>query len=138
MIRKIIGIFMLLIVTFIPLSRASESVSECNIFEITDAKILILGNPTGASFAGEGIIGCLFLFTPIYVDINFTLSFEWKSSYESAKIFINEEKQILTEPVNITVTGFYGFGLPKAYFLFGIMQSEIYIGTGNIIITSID
>jgi len=142
--KKIIGIcvFTLLITTVIPLISATETSSEWNIFEITNAKIFIRGKPDYYSIAGRFCN----IFSPIFINAWIHLNFSMNWSSKIPKVIVNGEQITIEEPFTITIENFTGFGTPALagplrvkfwllrFLLFGVM----YIGKGDITITQLE
>ena len=144
--KEIVGIFvcMLLITTIIPVSTATDTDTEYNTFEITDAKIFIRGRPQAITIAG----GLYLIISPIFINAIIWLEFPLNEIFpKPPKVIMNGERLTIEEPVKISMENFTGFGTPAftglfrtyyflilRYFLFGVM----YIGRGDITITPLE
>jgi hypothetical protein len=142
--KKLSGIFvcMLIIATIIPINSATETRSEYNTSEITDAKIFIRGKPDSVSITG----GFLTLISPIFINVRIHLNFSMIWSSRIPKVVVNGVKLPTEEPFTITMENFTGFGTPASsgalrikfwllrFIIFGLM----YIGIGDITITPLE
>jgi len=139
--KKLIGMFvcMLLIATIIPVTTATETSSEYNTFEITDAKIFIRGQPDSISTFPVKI-------SPVFINAWIHLNFSMIWSSRIPKVVVNGEKLSTEEPFTITMENFTGFGTPvfagplrRTFLLLRfILLGVMYIGIGDITITPLE